>query len=193
MARGNGTQTLVDVSNLERIAEASSWGADNRIRWTELAIFHRPRERRPFLAQSIGRTKVRGEVDFIRQRVAKSIEEACRLFDNSRLYDRIVEEAQAWLDKHPEAGGREPPVIQFDGAGGLRHALLWLYPASSVETSDIHLAKLFEADWGVPARTVTHTLQQQREGREMPSWCKAFLGALQHFDRDAFHAMRRAG
>jgi hypothetical protein len=183
----------IDVSRLECIAHASSWSRDNQIRWTELAIYYRPGERRPFVAQSIGRTKVRGEVDFTRQRVGKSIEEACRLFDNSRLHDEIVEQAQAWLDKHPETSGREPPCIQFDGAGGVRGALLWLYPAAAVDVPDIHLAKLFEADWGVPARTVTHALAQQRAGLRLPSWCLAFIGALQHFDRDAFHAMRRAG
>lgn len=185
-------QSFIDVAKLEQIAEASSFGVDNQIRWTQLGLYYRPGNRRPFVAESLGKTKVRGETEFRRQRAGKSIEEVCRLFDNSRLHDEIVEQAQAWVAAHPEITAKEAPSIQFDGAGGVRGALLWLYPAASQETSDIHLAKLFEADWGVPARTVTHTLQQEREGKDPPSWCKAFLGLLQHFDRDAFHAMRRA-
>lgn len=185
-------QSLIRTADLERIAFVSSHGPDNLIRWTELGLYHRPRERRPFVAESIGRTKVRGEVEFRRQRVGKSIEEVCRVFDNSRLHDQIIEQAQAWLDTQPTLAATEPPSIQFDGAGGLRGALLWLYPAATVDTSDLHLAKLFEKDWGVPERTIRHTLAQQRDKKELPSWCLAFIGALQHFDRAAFHAMRRA-
>jgi hypothetical protein len=189
--------TNYDTSRMERIAFASSHGPDNQLRWTELALYYAPEGIRPshpgrkFVSESIGATKVRGEVEFRRQRAGKSIEEVSRVFDNSRLHDEIVEQAQAWLDKHPEIAGREPPEIQFDGAGGLRGALLWLYPAATRETSDLHLAKLFEKDWGVPERTVRHTLKQETDKQALPSWCLAFLGALQHFDRDAFHACRR--
>ena len=186
-----GAPRLIDCTALVPVAEASSYGANNNIRWTELGIYYRPGERRPFVAQSIGRSKVLGETDFVRQRVGKSIDEVSRLFDNSRLADDVAAQAQAWLDRHPEAVGTPPPRIQFNGAGGLRGALLWLYPTSSKDSSDNVLAKQFQNDWGVPVRTVTHALAQERDGEGLPSWCKAFMGALQHFDRDAFHAARR--
>jgi hypothetical protein len=193
-----GEQTATRTAGMERIAFASSHGPQNMIRWTELALYHAPNgvvpahPGRKFFATAIGKTKVRGEQEFYRERRGRSIEEVSRLFDNSRLHDEIVSQAQAWIDAHPEFLKLEPPTIQFNGAGGLRGALLWLYPAATSEASDRRLAVLFEADWGVPVRTVTHTLSQEEDGLALPSWCKAFLGALQHFDRDAFHAMRRA-
>jgi hypothetical protein len=188
---------LIDTSGMQRIAHASS-DDGQAIRWTELSLFYSPAGIRPshpgrkFLAESVGASRFPGEREFKRQRVGKSIEEACRVFDNSRLHDQIIEQAQAWEDAHPQAERRKAPTIQFNGAGGLRGALLWLYPQQSPEASDIKLAQLLETDWGVPARTVTHTLRTERlTGGEVPTWCKAFLGALQHFDRDAFHGMRR--
>lgn len=197
--RFNETSAGIDVTGLEVVGKASSHGPDNQIRWTELSLFYlTPEQRgrhpsRAFVAQSIGHTKVRGEKMFIRQRRAKTIEEALRLFDNSRLHDTIVEHAQAWLDSHPEAETKvKPPKVQFDGAGGLRGALLWLYPGDTTrESPDVQLGKLFQRDWGVPVRTVTHALKQESDKEGLPSWCKAFLGALQHFDRKAFHASRR--
>lgn len=182
----------IDTSKLERIAFATSRNEEDRMqaRWTELAVYHRPGERRPFVAESIGRTKVKGEVDFNRQRVGKTVEEVCRLFDNSRLHDEIVEQVQKWADAN-NLVDREPPSVQFTGDGGLRGALLWLYPAASKDASENELAKRFQYDFGVPMRTVSHALAQEREGQGLPSWCKAFIAALQHFDRDNFYKCRR--
>lgn len=182
----------ISTKGLPLIAFATSFDLiDNNQRWTELSLFHRPGERRPFLADSRGCSKVEGEREYKRQRVAKSIEEACRLFDNSRLHDEIITKAQAWADAQPAAPGRQAPAIQFDGAGGLRGALLWLYPDASVDEADSALGKRFLHDFGVPVRTVTHALKQQSDGQGLPSWCLAFIGGLQHFDRDAFYANRR--
>lgn len=194
----------IETDGLERIAFATSrTDPAEQVRWTELSLFYRPEGIRPthpgrkFMSQSVGKTCVPGEQEFVRQRVVKSIEQALRLFDNSRLHDQIVEQADAWRDRNPQAEdqpsrSRRQPEIQFDGAGGLRGALLWLYPAAERDSSDVHLAKLFQFDWGVPVRTVTHALAQEKGGDGLPSWCKAFIGSLMHFDRDAFHAMRRA-
>lgn len=181
---------FMDVSRMTVIATATS-AAPDAVRWTELGLYHRPGHRRPFVAESLGKTTYANEREFRRQRAGKTIEDACGLFDGSRLSDEIVDKAQRWLDEHPEAEGRPAPRVQFDGSGGLRGALLWLYPDAPADASDNHLAKLFGYDFGVPVRTTNHTLANEASGVELPSWCKAFVGALQHFDRDAFHASRR--
>lgn len=194
----------IDTSNLQRIAFATSAGS-GASRWTDLALFYRPGERRPFVAESWGRTREVNEREFHRQRVAKTIDEALNHFDNSRLSDDMRTQAQAWEDSCPfdpaalngapaAAGagrGRGPAAIRFDGAGGLLGALRWLYRIDGAIT-DSALSTLIETDWGVPARTVRHALAGERVAdSELPSWCKAFVGALQHFDRDAFLATRR--
>lgn len=191
----------ISAEGLERIAFATSYsntGAVETLRWTELAIYFRPDERRPFFATAIGKTKMPGEKEFYRQRHGKTIEDVCAIFDNSRLADQIIEQAQAWTDRQERAlKAAQPltvvqPAIRFDGAGGLRGALLWLYPAAPGDSSDSALASGFAQDFGVPDRTVRHALKQERDGADLTPWVKAFIGALMHFDRDAFHAMRRA-
>jgi hypothetical protein len=191
-------QTYIDTGRLERIAWATSNqapGTDEApLRWTELGLYYRHGERRPFLAESIGASAVEGEAQFRRQRVGKSIDEVSRLFDNSRLADEIALQVDAWAMANPSrAVPMAAPVIAWNGEGGLRGALDWLYPLTvgGHVPTEAGLAIMFEADWGVPTRTVRHTLKQERDGVELPSWCKAFLGALQHFDREAFHATRR--
>lgn len=204
--------THIETDGLERIAWASSesenrptFGVAGR-RWTELGLYFRPGERYPFLAEVVGRSTVAGEQDMRRQRQGKSIAAACMLFDHaSRLTDQVVEQVQAWLEMRgartdAAAGvtGRPAPVIRWNGAGGLRGALEWLYgdQGDGAELTEGGLSMLFEKDWGVPARTVRHTLQNEKAGASQPdggrpSWCNAFLGALQHFDREAFLATRR--
>jgi hypothetical protein len=187
---------FINTAPLERIAFASSLSPRASVaalqdRWTELAVYYRPGERRPFLTESFGKTRVPGEVEFRRQRVGKTWDEVSRLFDNSRLADEVTRQVQDWLDKLPRkaATAMDPPRIQFDGAGGLRGALSWLYPDIKTETA---LAAAYEVDWGVPMRTVRNALREERETGKLTPWVKAFIGALMHFDREAFHAARRA-
>lgn len=194
---------MIDTSKLECIAFATSQPAGEALfpapggtRWTELSIAFRPGERRPFVAESFGKSTVPGEREFHRQRAGRSIEEVSRLFDNSRLADAIAEQVDEWSRLNPDKvqQGQPAPRIAWDGKDGLRGALLWLYADTiNAELTTNGLAKLFEFDWGVPGRTVTHALNQERDGEGLPSWCKAFLGALQHFDREAFLAARRVG
>jgi hypothetical protein len=184
-------RTYIDVGQLERIAWVSSNRGDAPLRWTELGLYYRHGERRPFVAESIGASAVEGEEQFRRQRVGKSIEEVSRLFDNSRLADEIALQVDAWTMANPSrAVPTAAPVIAWDGKGGLRGAIGWLY--DNVGATDAAMALWFEKDWGVPERSVRHTLKQERDGQDLPPWCKAFLGALQHFDREAFHATRRS-
>lgn len=185
-------RNFIDTSGLERIAFVSSNESDERLRWTELAVYLRPGERRPFLAESIGKSVVPNEQEFRRQRVGKTPAEAMVLFDNSRIADAVMQQVEDWEDRQSPAVSMPAPVIQWDGQGGLIGALRWLYgPVQAEVVTDNNLVDQFAGDFGVPSRTVRHSLKQQKDGKELPSWCLAFLGALQHFDREAFHATRR--
>lgn len=185
----------IQTDGLDRIAYASSRD-DQAIatRWTELAMFYDPSHRRPFVAQVVGRSIEPGEVDRVRQRRAKTIDQAADLFDASDLGEACRKEAQEWeenLSDVVEVNAAHAPfghAIRFDGKGGLAGALSWLYPTAEAAK----VADLFAGDFGVPGRTVRYALAQERNKVELPSWCLAFIGALQHFDVEAFHAMRRA-
>lgn len=235
----------IKTEGLALVAEAS--GRDNitgardaagMSRWTELRIFHRPGDRRPFVAETLGRTVVPGEETRRRVRVTRTLDQAVATFESSRLTDVLAERAQDWLERQPDAAcddpallgadcgkgsreqafagdeGRRPPVMQFTGKGGLLGALRWLYflddqegatlkrdgarlffaksDGATAPISESALADQFAEDFGVPSRTVRHALAQQREGKDLPSWCKAFLGALMWFDREAFHVGKGA-
>ncbi len=184
---------MIDTATMTPVAFATSRRGEDQQRWTELRLFYRTGERRPWLAESIGRTEVDGEVDRPRQRVEKTLEAAANAFDRSSIAEEVIAEAQAWLDAQGTCAEDDPaPALRstaFDGAGGLLGALRWLY---GDDKTDAGLSLDFERDWGVPARTVRHSIKQQADGSDLPSWCNAWLGALQHFDREAFHAQRRA-
>lgn len=189
---------MIKTKDLDRIAFATSKPPSAPVaalqqRWTELAVYYRPGERRPFVAETLGETLVSGEQTFRRQRVGKTWDEVARLFDNSRLTDEVTKQVQAWLDAHP-AVETPAPRIQFDGNGGLIGGLRWLYePVRAEVVSDNNLVDQFAEDWGVPSRTVRHQLKQEKDGAGLTPWVKAFIGALMHFDREAFHAARRVG
>lgn len=184
--------TGIATDRLDRIAHVSTCPtvfADGQpMRWTELSIFFDPNHRRPFVAQVVGRSIEHGEVDRVRQRRAKTIDQAADLFDASDPGEACRKQAQDWEDASGLIGKTgEPPRIQFDGKRGLLGALTWLYPG-------VHASKFadtFADDFGVPARTVRHALMSERNAVGLPSWCLAFLGAMQHFDRESFHEMRR--
>lgn len=190
----------IDTSKLETIASATSQ-RPHRDRWTTLTIWWRPEGeggRRPFLAEIFGGSRIRGEVPRHRRRQYGSLQDALDFFDDSLLKDQVKEQARAWLAQHGArivrgTAEREQRTIEplgFMGARGLEGAIAWLYPdgddRSEPWTQEARLAQ-FAHDFGVPARTVRHTLKGQKEGKELPSWANAFFVSLMFFDRVRFH------
>lgn len=144
-------------------------------RWTELRVWYRQGERRPFLAEVCGFSTFAGEVPRVRQRVAKTTAEALAFFESSDLTEEVAKQVQAWEDKRAAGRARD----RFTGAT-LREALQWLYGDNKTDGA---LSVRFEAAWHVPARTVRHSLKQEAEGKDLPSWCNAWLVALAMFYR----------
>lgn len=194
----------IATAGLDRIAFVSTRGRIDTFdraeptRWTELSMFYDPSHRRPFVAQVVGRSMEPGEVDRVRQRRAKTIDQAADLFDASDPGEACRKQAQEWEEGFEDVvavNASAAPfghAVRFDGKGGLAGALLFLYPSTTPEgATQGAVAEAFANDFGVPSRTVRYALAQERNKVELPSWCLAFIGALQHFDVEAFHAMRR--
>lgn len=197
MSRINPTD--IDVSGADVVAFASSDRQGAR-QWTELGVFFIPSaDGRVFLARAEGCSRVEGQTTRRRAVYVGTLDRALEFFDDSELADAVRLQARDWLDRNlkrvEEAVGRcRGAPIGFLGAGGLLGALRWLYRDEEASWNENVLSGALAQDFGVPARTVRDALQKEREGNELPSWCRAFLASLMHFDRAAFHAAAgRAG
>jgi hypothetical protein len=190
--------TDIDVSGAEIVAFSSSDRPDTR-HWTELAVFFRPSaDGRLFVARSEGCSRVEGQTTRRRAVYVGTLDRALEFFDDSELADAVRLQARDWLDRNLKRVAtavsrcRGAP-IGFLGQGGLIGALRWLYRDDEGSWNENVLAIALAQDFGVPARTVRESLKNEREGKELPSWCRAFIASLMHFDRAAFHAAAGRG
>ncbi len=196
--------TADDFDFMEEIARVSSHRA-GATRWTELAVYYRPGENRPFVAVSEGVSTVPGE-KLRRQHAAMgTLDRAMNWFEGSELRDQLADAVDRWVDAHNASQDRVLDKLrvglaksnaQRDEVDALRierpdlpsftAALAWLYPGDDL--SERARALAFERDFGMPERTVRNTLAIEAgrvEGKVGP-WVQPMLAALRWFDRAAW-------
>lgn len=201
-----------DFDFMEEIARVSSHRA-GATRWTELAVYHRPGENRPFVAVSEGVSIVPGE-KLRRQHAAMgTLDRAMNWFEGSELRDQLADAVDRWVEQHKARQDRTldrlqlglakikaardkdvlpmlPPghTLRIDRSElpSFTAALAWLYPGDDL--SERARALAFERDFGMPERTVRNTLAIEAgrvEGKVGP-WVQPMLAALRWFDRAAW-------
>lgn len=203
-----------DLADMEGIARVSSWTPES-LRWTELAIYHRPGENRPFVAVTEGHSRLPGEKLRFQYAAMGTLDRAMNWFDGSALRDELADKADAWqagidqsvaafragkvsiADEQAVLSGQRSLVEheQRDPAPraaftSFTDALNWLYPRDDL--SERALALAFERDFGMPERTVRNTLAIEAgrvEGKVGP-WVPPMLVALRFMDRKAWEASR---
>lgn len=197
----------IDLSRFVTVCDVSSQRDVNAARWTELRIVHRPDDRRPFLCEIVGMSTVPGEQNRRRRRVFADLQSCFEFFDPGALADLAYEQAQKWQERYiarqprkkadaepiGEAVKRIMPRAQpdiWDGDGGIVGAIAWLY--DDVDDTQGVVQAMFERDFGVPARTLRHSIKTVSEGGGLPSWAAAFILAMPFFDRERFRVWKAA-
>jgi hypothetical protein len=171
------------------VAEVSSQreGVDY---WTVLRVYYDDSLNQPYIGEIVGATSDPKGKEYVRRSNGKSIQSILKRFDPGQLSDELVVKCNAWKDQ-VAAQRREANLAiqssvlsdadQFQTKAGVGGAMAWLYPDPSL--SGNNRVERFASDFGIPARTVRHTLQSEGSGQPLTGWVKAFLRALRHFDR----------
>ncbi len=101
-----------DFDFMEEIARVSSHRA-GATRWTELAVYHRPGENRPFVAVSEGVSIVPGE-KLRRQHAAMgTLDRAMNWFEGSELRDQLADAVDRWVEQHKARQDRTLDRLQL--------------------------------------------------------------------------------
>lgn len=189
----------IDVSGADVVAFVSS-DRPGVQQWTELAIFYLPgADGRCFVARTEGLSRVEGQTTRRRAIYVGSMDRALGFFDAGDLANSVYIQAGDWLERNGHSIGNDIAAAQAAERGRKVHAgaprgytgstllgaVAWLYGDAQAGKA----ARLAE-DFGVPRRTVAHALDQEQGGSDLTGWSRAFVSALMHFDRDAFHAMK---
>ena len=205
-----------DLADMEQIARVSSWTPES-LRWTELGVYHRTGENRPFVVVSEGHSIIPNEKLRFQYAAMGTLDRAMSWFDGSTLREELADKVADWqvrmdrsvaafragkvsiadqqavlsgqrsLDEHEQ---RDPtPRAAFTS---FTDALTWLYPRDDL--SERALALAFERDFGMPERTVRNTLaiEAGRVVGKVGPWVQPMLVALRFMDRKAWEASRVA-
>lgn len=201
-----------DLADMQQIARVTSYTTES-LRWTELGVYHRPGENRPFVVVTEGHSIVPGEKLRFQFAAMGTLDRAMNWFEGSTLRDELAEKVDAWqagidqsvtafrtgkvsiADEQELLSGRrsladheqrdQAPRATFTS---FTAALTWLYPRDDL--SERALAIAFERDFGMPERTVRNTLAIEAgrvEGKVGP-WVQPMLVALRFMDRKAWEA-----
>ncbi len=178
---------IASVSSFERGGDA----------WTELSLWHRVDEERPFLAVVEGKFSD-GRMPRFRCVATGTLDRALDWFDPTNLRTDLAAAIphDAW-SRFPDgntirmkAAAERRAARGYDGDIGLTPALAWLYP-DLAGGSDNALAAQFDRDFGMGARTVRNILAVERKGEGgAPPWVAPFCAALRFFDRKAWEMSR---
>lgn len=115
-----------DLANMEQVARVSSWTPES-LRWTELGVYHRPGENRPFVAVTEGHSIVPREKLRFQYAAMGTLDRAMNWFDGSALRDELAGKVDAWQNAATEKrvyigaftteafGEGEPAFIQWEG------------------------------------------------------------------------------
>jgi hypothetical protein len=126
--------TINDPDLGQRIAFRSTRGsgAFAKLRWTELAVFHRHEGAeggRCWTAVTCGCSDVEGESDRRTMLVTNDLERALQHFDNSAPARSVAEQARAWEEENAAILAKRPAATDINDD---EEALAWLYGADVV-------------------------------------------------------------
>lgn len=144
----------IDKTSIQRIAHATS-ERDGGARWAELSIFYNARQRR-FVARSVGKSNVPGEVDRVRELYGNTLDQVLALFDNGSALGRmVISQAEQWDESF--IASAEQAVAE--GEATLSAGLARLFgDATQGQIADT---------LGINRSSLTRGLQAEREGREV--------------------------
>lgn len=159
--------------------------ADNKQYWTDLSVWYREDDRRPFISvvERVTAPGVEME-DIFRCWACGSIDVALDKFDDTLLLRRLKESLPEDMDAFPDANTRMMLAAArkrgYRGNMDFLEAAIWLYPGILDVTT---LAELLERDFTIPQNDSLFWMS----GRSHPAgWSRAFITALRYFDRSSW-------
>lgn len=153
----------VDLTGAELIGFASS-EADGADRWTEIRIYYQSDGWPRFCAETIGRSRIAGEVDRKRRMPGGTLERALKLVDEETSLGLLAaNEARDWRERElaPDirAGQR------FEGRT-VTEALCWLFPTRIDEKTGLPPLGDVAACLGVSRRSIERAIAAEEAGEE---------------------------
>lgn len=178
--------TADDFDLMKEVARVSSY-RDGALRWTELAVYYRPGQNRPFVVVSEGHSRVAGEKLRRQYAAMGTLDRAMNWFEGSELRDELAAAVDRWTDgatewqekidamvsSSPTEIHPRPDSILGGNAKAARARRGWsALPSPDLPSFTAALAWLypgddlseraralaFERDFGMPERTVRNTL-----------------------------------
>lgn len=153
----------VDLAGAEVIGFASSEG-DGADRWTEIRVYYQPDGWPRFCAETIGRSRIPGEVSRTRRMPGGTLERALKLVDEGTSLGLLAaNEARDWRERNlaPDirAGQR------FEGKT-VTEALCWLFPNRIDERTGLPRLTDVAAYLGVSRRSIERAIAAEEEGEQ---------------------------
>ena len=162
--------------------------------WTDLSIYYREDDERPFIAVK-ERVTVPGSAldERFNAWACGSVHVALNKFDETLLRERLEAALPEDLEEnYPDANTRRMAAAAsrrgYSGAMEIKPALEWLYD-DIADASPSGIAKAVERDFGVPWRTVYNALTD----KPASGWASGFLRVLPYFDKARWRSQRKGG